>query len=152
MVPVSLGTPGHITYKRGGGEIKHSFHCIFARWLANYLLSEKSAVSQCNTNVQWYCHTEDSRHRFAILYLTSMKQNTSVTRLRVPHPHTQTVQMWIGDGAAAECNHNQPGFGRIAETIMSWPRYCRWSGCGKSLVQKGYLIKIIDKTNNEMMI
>ena len=26
------------------------------------------------------------------LYLTSMKQNTSVTRLRVPHPHTQTVQ------------------------------------------------------------
>ena len=73
------------------------------------------------------------------LYLTSMKQNTSVTRLRVPHPHTQTVQMWIGDGAAAECNHNQPGFGRIAETIMSWPRYCRWSGCGKSLATKRLL-------------
>ena len=109
-------------------------------------------------NVQWCCHTEDSRHRFAILYLSSMKQNTSVTRLRVLHPHTQTVQTadrrW--STAAAECNHNQPGFGRIAETIMSWPRsalsYCRWSGCGKSLVQKGYLIKIIDKTNNEMMI
>ena len=43
----------------------------------------------------------DSRHEFAFLSLTSMNQNTSVTRLRVP---IRTLRLWIGDGALQQQN------------------------------------------------